>query len=78
MTAKVNKKPRQYVIVIEPQKFDTADIMCFTVSKSSYDFLNKFYNRQVNVSIPLYNLKSDRLILSVLYVAFLPSSPGQV
>ena len=30
MTAKINI--RQYVIFIEPRKFDIADIKCFTVS----------------------------------------------
>ena len=30
VTAKI--KMRQYVIFIEPRKFDTADIQCFTVS----------------------------------------------
>ena len=32
MTAKI--KIRQYIIVIEPRKSDTADIKCFTVSKT--------------------------------------------
>ena len=31
MTTKI--KMRQYVILIEPQKFDTADIKCFTVPR---------------------------------------------